>query len=220
MRTVPVFLDVKGRACVVLGAGPVGTRKAAMLASAGARVLVVAPRPIPEAVALAQREPAVRLEQREYREGDLAGAWLAYAATGVPEVQDRIVREAERERVWLNAVDEPERCSFVTPAVVSRGPITIAIGTGGASPALAGAIRRDLDDWLGPEYEAAVDLLGELRQRYEPGEARQRAFMAMLGAGLLDALRGGDAERVGGLVRDACDGLVLRDPAAAGAGRA
>lgn len=217
MRTVPVFLDVRERTCVVVGAGPVGTRKAAMLATSGARVRLIAPEPCAEALDLVGREPAIAFEHRAYRDGDLAGAWLAYAATGDASVQDRIARDAERERVWLNAVDEPARCSFVTPAVVSRGPIAIAIGTGGTSPALAGAIRREIDGWLGPEYEAAAGILGDLRARYAAGPGRQRAFVELLGGGLLDALRRGDRARVDALVSAACRDLSERSAAGEGA---
>ena len=196
MQNVPVFLTVAGRACVVIGGGPVGTRKARMLLDAGARVTVVTPQATAELEHLARECGALSLLRRDYRPGDLAGSWLAFAATGVPEVQDQVATDAERERIWFNAVDEPARCSFITPAVVERGPIAIAVSTGGASPALAGAIRRDLDAWLGQEYEQAVRLLGELRDRHEPGEERQRAFLSLIDRGLVAALREGDGERV------------------------
>jgi precorrin-2 dehydrogenase/sirohydrochlorin ferrochelatase len=214
MQNLPVFLTVRDRPCVVVGGGPVGTRKARALADAGARVTVVTPACTGELEAMAG-DGSVRLVRRAYRTGDLEGAWLAYVATGVPEIQDRVAADAEQSRVWLNAVDEPERCSFITPAVVERGRVSIAIGTGGASPALSGAIRRDLDAWLGDEYEHAARLLADLRERHEPGEARQRAFMALLGAGLLEALRDGDARRVDGLVRDAFADVPRRESAPA-----
>ncbi len=214
MRNVPVFLTVRDRVCVVVGGGPVGTRKAAALVEAGARVTVVTP-----ACSLEIEDMAaagrLRLVRRGYRTGDLEGAWLAYAATGVPAVQDLVASDAERARVWLNAVDEPSRCSFTTPAVVERGPITIAIGTGGASPALSGAIRRDLDAWLGDEYERAVRLLADLRDRHEPGEARQRAFLALIEGGLLEALRRGDDGRIDQLVDGAFADVPRRRPAPA-----
>ena len=203
MQNVPVFLTVAGRACVVIGGGPVGTRKARMLLDAGARVTVVTPQATAELEHLARECGALSLLRRDYRPGDLAGSWLAFAATGVPEVQDQVATDAERERIWFNAVDEPARCSFITPAVVERGPIAIAVSTGGASPALAGAIRRDLDAWLGQEYEQAVRLLGELRDRHEPGEERQRAFLSLIDRGLVAALREGDGERVRAMADDA-----------------
>ena len=211
MQNVPVFLTVAGRACVVIGGGPVGTRKARMLLDAGARVTVVTPQATAELEHLARECGALSLLRRDYRPGDLAGSWLAFAATGVPEVQDQVATDAERERIWFNAVDEPARCSFLAQfverggqfAVVERGPIAIAVSTGGASPALAGAIRRDLDAWLGQEYEQAVRLLGELRDRHEPGEERQRAFLSLIDRGLVAALREGDGERVRAMADDA-----------------
>lgn len=217
MNNVPVFLVVRDRACVVVGAGPVGTRKALSLVEAGARVTVVSPEWTDEVEQMAS-SGRLRLVRRGYRSGDLEGAWLVYAATGVPEVQDRVAADAERARVWLNCVDEPSRCSFTTPAVVERGPVVVAIGTGGASPALSSAIRRDLDAWLGDEYERAVHLLADLRARHEPGEDRQRAFLALVGGGLLEALRRKDAAKVEELVRASFEGVPRRETAAAEAG--
>lgn len=214
MQTVPVFLSVRDRSCVVVGAGPVGTRKALALVEAGARVTVVSPAWSSE-VEQADAAGRLRLVRRGYRTGDLDGAWLAYAATGVPAVQDQVAADAERARVWLNAVDEPARCSFTTPAVVERGPVVVAIGTGGASPALSGAIRRDLDAWLGDEYERAVRLLADLRATHEPGEARQRAFLALIEGGLVEALRRDDGVKVEELVGTAFVGVPRREPAAA-----
>ena len=98
--------------------------------------------------------------------------------------------------------------------MVERGPVVVAIGTGGSSPALSGAIRRDLDAWLGDEYERAVRLLADLRERHEPGEARQRAFVALLADGLVEALRRDDSARVLELVRASFADVPRRDPAA------
>ena len=125
--------------------------------------------------------------------------------------------QARAGGVWLNAVDEPERCSFVMPAILDRDPLVIAVSTSGASPALARRIRDDLDETLGPEYAAAVDTLAKLRGRYAPGPRRQAAFMRIVDGGLLDALRGGDGRRVDELIAAACTGLP--EQAAAGGTR-
>src|SRR2546422_2839431 len=124
MRTHPVFLRIDGRRCVIIGSDDTAARKARACRAAGAEVTVVAP--------------------ERYGSEDLAGAVLAYASTRDPALIRRLVDDAARERVLLNVVDMPDACTFIAPAVVDRGDLQIAIGTGGASPGLAAQLRRDL----------------------------------------------------------------------------
>jgi precorrin-2 dehydrogenase / sirohydrochlorin ferrochelatase len=122
---------------LVVGGGAVGARKAAQLVQAGAEVTMIAEEflvPAPPGVA--------RLERRRYRRGDLKGFWLVVSATADPRVNDEIVREALEERVWLNVVDDPPRCSFYFMALHQQGEVTVAVTTEGASPALAQEIRE------------------------------------------------------------------------------
>ncbi len=207
MRYLPVFVDLAGRRCLVVGGGEVAVRKLEALLSAGACVTVVAPEVAPEIERLASAGAAVRIERRGYRTEDLTGIALAFAATGDASLQQRVAGDATAAGVWLNAVDEPERCSFVMPAIVERGAITVAVSTGGSSPALARVLRRRIEAWLGPEYPAAAEHLGALRRRYPPGPARRRALERLLESGLIEALRDGDAERVDALTSRACAGL-------------
>src|SRR5581483_10444052 len=216
MRHLPVFLDVADRPCLVVGGGAVAARKAEALLRAGARVTLVAPLVGPEVESLARADGRLTLHRRPYEVADMAGCWLAYAATDDPAVQERVARDAERERVWLNAVDEPERCSFVMPAILERGRVTVAVGTGGASPLLAAAIRDEMALHVGPEHAAAADELAALRARFAPGAARRAAFASMLAAGLLEALRRGDAARVAEITREACAELEARADGPAG----
>jgi siroheme synthase-like protein len=213
MQSLPIFVDLDGRRCVVIGGGAIAARKVEALVRAGARVTVIAPQISREIEDLAAGTGAVELWRRAYAGGDLAGSWLAFAATGDPAVQDQVAREAARERIWLNAVDEPERCSFTMPAIAERGPIVVAVATGGASPALAAAVRDEVAARLGPEYAAAAAHLAALRARYAPGPARQRAFARLVEEGLVDAFRARDSARIEALTHAACDGLVERDTA-------
>jgi siroheme synthase-like protein len=211
MRYLPILVDLVGRPCLVVGGGSVAARKAATLLEAGARVRVVAPRLGAELEALESRADAARsltIERRAYREGDLAGVALAFAATDDPELHERLSRDARAAGLWLNVVDDPVRCSFVMPAILDRDPLVVAVGTGGASPALARRLRDDIDALLGPEYEEALAHLALLRARYAPGPARQAAFSRLIDGGLIEALRERDVRRVETLTREACGELV------------
>ncbi|MSQ25961.1 MAG: bifunctional precorrin-2 dehydrogenase/sirohydrochlorin ferrochelatase [Dehalococcoidia bacterium] len=158
----PAFLQLAGRPCVVIGAGEVAERKAAALLEAGAKVTVVSP----EATAEVERLAAagtVRWERRNYRRGDLAGAWLAIAATDDAAAQQAIFAEAEQARVFCNVVDVTERCSFIAPAVAQKGDLTLAISTGGKSPAVARRLREELQQEVLPGYAALLEIAGEVR---------------------------------------------------------
>jgi len=215
MRYLPILIDLVGRPCLVVGAGAIAARKVETLLGAGARVTVVAPRIGAEVEEIAERTTAVVVERRGYRASDLDGMAVAFAATDDPSLHDRIVCDARAASVWLNAVDEPERCSFIMPAILDRDPLVVAVSTSGASPAIARRVRDDIDATLGPEYAAAVTRLADLRERFAPGRARQQAFVRLVDDGLLEALRGGDEARVAALIRTACAALPERPVAQA-----
>jgi len=157
-RYYPVFLDLEGRSCLVVGGGPVALEKARGLLECGARVTVVAPRIVPELHALDVERVA-----RGYRASDLDGRTLVVAATSTPAVNRRVFRDAEARSLPCNVVDVPELCSFILPAVLRRDPIAIAVSTGGASPALAQRIRDDIGRLVGDEHAELARRLRELR---------------------------------------------------------
>jgi precorrin-2 dehydrogenase/sirohydrochlorin ferrochelatase len=221
MKYYPVFLQVTGRRCVVIGGGEVAERKVASLLAAGARVAVISPSLTP---GLARRlaEGAIEYVARPYRRGDLAGALLAYAATDDESVHADIAGEAEAAGVLLNVVDRPARCGFIVPSILTRGELTVAVSTGGGSPALARRVREDLERALGPEYERALELLTRLRQHLtresRSTAERKRILTELIGSNLLDLLREPNvaavdrllAEHVGGDVSLATLGAELR----------
>jgi siroheme synthase-like protein len=159
----PVALELAGRRCVVIGGGPVAEEKVRALLEAGGDVTVVAEDPSKGLEELARRGE-IALLREPYTQGDLAGAFLAIAATGGQARNEEIFREAEQRRVLLNAVDDPKHCHFAVPAIVRRGDFLLGVSTGGKAPALAKRLRRQLSKQFGPEYGALVDLLGEVRQ--------------------------------------------------------
>ena len=159
----PVNLVVDGRKCLVVGAGAVAARKAAGLLACGAEVTVVAPEAGEEILAWAAAG-ALRYDQREYQSGEVAGYRLVVAATDVSGVNHLVFRDAEQAGVWVNTADDPAACTFTLPSVVRRGPLTVAVSTGGQSPALAAWLRRRLESEVGDEYRVLLELLAAERE--------------------------------------------------------
>lgn len=206
MQYYPAYLELRGHPCVVIGGGPIAERKVTSLLDAGARVTVVSPALTPALAALADTHEIVH-HGRPYRHGDLAGAWLAYAATGDEAVHAAIAAEAAEARVFLNVVDRPRLCSFIVPAIVRRDPVAIAVSTGGASPALAKRLARELDATVGAEWGLAARVLGALRVRLRDrlaadAGAGARIFGGLADAPLVAALRTGDVARVDALLTE------------------
>jgi precorrin-2 dehydrogenase/sirohydrochlorin ferrochelatase len=147
----PLFLDLTDKPVVVVGAGAVGTRKVRSLLAANARVTVISPKAAAPIRRLAQTR-RIRWVPRPYRRGDLAGARLAIAATDNRVVNESVCAEANRRRIFVNCIAPPSAGNFIVPSLVRRGGISLAISTGGASPAFAKRLRRDLEQFLGGGY--------------------------------------------------------------------
>jgi precorrin-2 dehydrogenase / sirohydrochlorin ferrochelatase len=162
MELFPMFLKIQGRPCLVVGAGRVAESKIASLVRCGANVRVVAPEAT-EAVRDAAKAGKIVWEQRTFQPSDLAGVFLAVAATSSPELHEQIFRQAQQDGILCNTVDEPERCEFYYPAVVRRGPLQIAISTSGCAPSLAQRLRQELEQLFGAEYGPWVEELGRSR---------------------------------------------------------
>ena len=159
-----VNLALEGRAAVVIGGGEVAARKVHDLLAAKANVSVIAPRLCDGIVALAN-EKRITAHGRPYHAGDLAGAFVAIAATDDEGLNARMAEDAAAMKVLVNVVDRPALCTFTVPATVRRGDLTIAIATEGRCPALAGILREELDARYGPEYAELVSLFGEARKK-------------------------------------------------------
>ena len=160
----PVFLDLQGKPCKVFGGGAVAEGKVAGLQDAGADVTVISPEAT-AGIRAAARQGLLRWLAREYRRGDLSGAYLGIAATNVREVNRRIFREAQDLSVPLNVVDDPAQCTFISPSVVTRGVVTVAISTGGVSPALARKIRESLQDSPALQWADLAAVLSRARSQ-------------------------------------------------------
>ncbi len=158
-RYYPVYLDISGKKCVIVGGGKVAFRKACSLQDAGGEVAVVSPDICMEL----EKQKGLTVIKKNYEEGFIDNAFLVIAATDNEEVNKRVAADAEKRNLMINVVDCPELCSFTVPSTISRGDLCISISTAGASPAFAKNIRRELEGVFGPEYEEFVNLLSKMR---------------------------------------------------------
>jgi siroheme synthase-like protein len=163
----PIFLDLSGRRCVVVGGGEVASRKARRLLQARARVVLISPEIKPELESV-----AVEVHRRLYEEGDLEGAYLAFAATDSREVNAAVAREAEKHGIPVNVADEPSEGDFALPSTLRRGRLQVAVSTGGASPTLARKIKDELEEVFGSEWAGIVEELNRNRQTGEKSDER------------------------------------------------
>ena len=158
----PVMLELRNRACLVVGGGGVALRKVNGLLEEEATVTVVATEPV---AALRELSEAgtIRLERRAYESGEAAGFLLVFAATDDREVNRRVFEDAEGAGVWANVADDPELCSFHLPARVRRGQMQLAIASGGEAPFVTRRLRQLLERRFGPEWAEWMDAAGRFR---------------------------------------------------------
>ncbi|MET0584933.1 MAG: bifunctional precorrin-2 dehydrogenase/sirohydrochlorin ferrochelatase [Candidatus Binatia bacterium] len=162
MSFFPIYLEMRGRRCLVIGGGSVAERKIAHLLEAGAEVTVISP-DASENVARWSKNNSIQLEARCYENGDLDGYELAFVATDDDRVNASVYQEGKSRGVWVNAADDPSHCDFILPSVLRRGDLTVAVSSGGQSPALARTIREELEIYFSREYEQLAQLAAETR---------------------------------------------------------
>ena len=192
MRYYPAYLDIKKRNCLVVGGGPVGTRKVKMLLKCGAVVTVISPIVSEQLKNLAD-SGAITLHRRSYQSSDLAGIFLVIGATDDENLNRQISEDANRSNLLCNIADRPQDCNFILPSIVSRGDLTISISTSGKSPALAKKLRKSLEVQFGEEYAVMLQLMGAIRNKllrrsHEP-EAHKKLFEQLINSRLVDLIR-------------------------------
>ncbi|MGL1930648.1 MAG: bifunctional precorrin-2 dehydrogenase/sirohydrochlorin ferrochelatase [Desulfotalea sp.] len=191
----PVNLDIRDKLCVVVGGGAVGYRKIKNLLDYGARVRLISP------IVCSKLESLVRagklgLLSKKYEYGDLAGAFLVYAASDSSEVQQQVAEEAKERGVFLNSATDPGKSDFHLPAIIRRGDFQLAISTGGGSPAFSRYIKHQLEEDFGHEYEYAVGLLGIIRRSIlvhsEHSDHNKIVFRSLVSSNMLNLIKIGD----------------------------
>jgi precorrin-2 dehydrogenase/sirohydrochlorin ferrochelatase len=193
----PVFLNLKGKRVVVIGGGEVAERRVESLLDTGASITVISPSVTPRLASLAESQ-LIGLQKRPYTQGDCSGAALVLSATDDSEASVAVWNEASGAGLLVNTADEPTLCDFIMPAVVRRGELTVAISTGGTSPALASRLRQEFSKMLGPEYSRLVELLGrarlEVRERFHNGRDRKALHYRILDSDIMACLKQDDGE--------------------------
>ncbi len=185
----PILLNIQDKKCLVVGGGNVAWRKVCSLKDAGARVTVVSPEFCPEM----EKETGIERIQQKYEEGFLDGVMVVVASTDDEEVNKKVYYDAVKMGILVNVVDRPEFCSFIVPATIMRGDLSISISTGGASPALARNIRESLEKQFGDEYGEFAKLLSETRRKVLseiPDESIRRDILQRIaGLDMLEILK-------------------------------
>jgi precorrin-2 dehydrogenase/sirohydrochlorin ferrochelatase len=191
----PVNLDIGGKRCLVVGGGPVASRKVRALLLCGGLVQIISPQASDSITRLAETGKIEWL-RRTYRAGDAKDAFLIFAATDDPEVQKQIAEDAARYHVLLNSAYDPELSDFHVPAKIRRRDFIIAVSTGGGSPALALLLKEQLANEYGEEYGVLVELMAKIRRqvvtRNSVAEENKALFKAVLELPVLDCIKRND----------------------------
>ena len=186
------LVGLPSRQAIVVGGGAVAARKVEGLLEADAQVKVISPL-LTRELQLMASAGAIAFLPRPYQDGDLEEAYLVIAATDDPTVNQSVWMEAERRGCLINVVDDPQHSNFVLPAVVRRGAVSVAVSTGGNSPALARRLRERIEKLIGPEYGVLAELLGELRPEliadFPEGEARLQAALKVIDSDILNIIQ-------------------------------
>ncbi|OGP60441.1 MAG: siroheme synthase [Deltaproteobacteria bacterium RBG_13_49_15] len=205
MRYYPIYLDIKGKHCLIVGGGDVGTRKAITLLDCGAHVTVVSPDATVQLQQLAENQ-TIRWVKRAYVSADLDRMFLVIGATSDQAVNLAISSDAVRVDKLCNIADRPEACNFILPSIVRRGDLVIAVSTSGKSPAFAKTLRKELEGRFGNEYAEFLYLMGKIRdklltEKHEP-EAHKPIFESLIEKGLIDLIRMNDIKKIDDMLRD------------------
>jgi siroheme synthase-like protein len=189
----PAMLDLAGRDALLVGGGEVAAQKAGPLIDAGAVLTIIAPT-LTEALRARVDAGEARWERRRARPGDTAGRAVVVCATNQREVNEQVSEEARGSGIPVNVVDDPQLCTFIVPSTVRRGPLQVAVSTGGRSPAFAKFMRKELERAVGEEYGVLAEMAGRMRDLARDAgigyEQRDQAAAAALPE-LLDLLRQG-----------------------------
>src|SRR6187551_1018944 len=203
MDYFPVFLDLKNRRCLLVGGGDVATRKGRMLAKAGAVLRVVAPEvsgELRELVAQQQGE----LLLREYQTSDMNDCVLVVAATDIYDLNETISADAKQKNIPVNVVDTPALCTYITPAIIDRSPLMIAISSGGEAPVLARLVRAKLEALIPASYGKLAQIASKWRDRiktrFTDGDSRRKFWEKILQGPAAELMMNGQEDAANKLI--------------------
>ncbi len=203
MKYYPVFLDLKCKKAVIVGGGKVAERKAIALIKAGALVEIITPT-ITKLLERYRKKGVVKHTKRNYKKGDLKGAFVVVAGTSSQETNIKIAKDAKQLRnpesgpgngspQLINVIDTPSEGNFIVPSVVRRGPLTIAISTEGCSPAVSKAIRKEVERLYGAEFARYLRFAARIRketvEKIKEDKKRKKILKALASGEIFNTLR-------------------------------
>jgi siroheme synthase-like protein len=204
MRYYPVYLDLKDRAVLVVGGGSIAEGKARQLVEAGARVRVVSPALTPLLSGLVARGVIEHVPGR-FKKDDLKDVYLVISAADDQAVNEEVARLANDLGLLINVVDQPSLCSFITPALVTRGELQVSVSTGGGSPSLTQRVKREVAALIGEEYgellKIAAEMRAEAKRRIPDFESRRKVLHEFVESDAIDLIRAGRLEDARKLAR-------------------
>lgn len=194
-KLYPVYLNITGQKCLVVGGGDVAERKIKNLLECGARVMVVSPE-CNKKVAGMVIAGGIEYHQNNYQTSDLEGAMLVISAADSEDVNRKVAEDCLTRGIPVNVVDSPDLCNFFIPSVIRRGDLAISISTGGKSPLLAVRLRMELEKQFGKEYEKFLEIMGRVRQRVlaecDDPAVRNEIFQRLIDSDILQMLKDGE----------------------------
>jgi precorrin-2 dehydrogenase/sirohydrochlorin ferrochelatase len=207
MRYFPINIDIRGKRVVVVGGGAVAARKCQTLLAADAQVIVIAPI-LADSLRELVDKGVVRHLARQYKKGDIAGAFLVFAATDSHSVNQAVAKEGKNSGVLTDVADAPDTGDFTSPAVISRGELMITISTEGKSPLLARRIREELEELYGTEFAVLIKLFDRVREKLltenKNSSYNKKILFSLLEHDLPALLKNRSAAEIDNLLRELC----------------
>ncbi len=197
MRYYPICLDLQNRPVLVVGGGLIAEGKALQLLEAKASIHLVSPT-LTETLRQQVEQGIMRYRQGEFAATDLDDKALVISATNVQAVNEAVAQAANARGLWCNVVDQPALCNFITPTIVTRGDLQIAISSSGKSPTVALRVKREISELIGEEYQILLEITAELRAEFRqvtPDYNTRRDFLkSFVESEALDLIRAGKIE--------------------------
>lgn len=212
MRYYPLYLDLQNRPVLVVGGGPIAEGKALQLVEANAEVHLVSPT-LTEILRQRVEQGIISYRSGEFTDTDLDNKILIISATNIQAVNEAVAHAAQARGLLCNVVDQPALCNFITPSLISRGDLQIAISSSGKSPSVAQRVKREISELIGQEYEILVEIAAEVRAqartRLPTYEARRDFLKSFVESEVLDLIRLGKIEEVKALSEKMLNDFVL-----------
>lgn len=198
MRYFPVHLDLQGRTVVVVGGGKIAEGKVRQLVDSHALVRVVSP-DITQWLAEKISAGIIQHTNRVFSTSDLDGARLVITATNDRQINEQVLAAARERGIWCNAIDQPDLCDFITPAVIERGNLQIGVSSSGESPVLAQRVKREIEEAIGDEYGRLLELAAAMRVRAKriipDFDTRRDVLREFVESEALELIREGEGEK-------------------------